>query len=401
MNRLSGRVAGVLQVVVDPAQMRDPPGLAQLLKFHGCIVHATHDPGKYRQYLTGSHTQINDWPEEPRFAAMRSLVVNAATNKKTLVLGLSIQDANLQNVFTRAKVVHPWRWPCAPAAAAHVFCEDMITMGQRDVLRVVYGDAYNDNIEAIHSGSHIRAWAEQVLIALVLRVVADKLAKLMGMWLAATGKAVIAGGLKPSIINLRDLIADLATVDAVDASRTSATDRGIQLWSRMLAIFRNGALPVSADAYETLSPSSLALLAADPNSLSNGLGQLATVLALLQYGRFAGRWTIVEPETSDVAAGCATARGSRAGAPARPLFIVKSAADAITLQERGAFANDNAVVIHADDTWIRIGGSARRVRSAPGRTGHFGPNHVSISEMVSRCSDAAELHLAFAAELIL
>lgn len=401
VNRLSGGVAGVLQVVVDPAQMRDPPGRAQLLKFHGCIVHATDDPGRYRQYLTGSHTQINDWPEEPRFAAMRGLVVSAATNKKTLVFGLSVQDANLQNVFTKAKAVNPWLWPCAPAAAAHVFCEDGITMGQRDVLRVVYGDAYNDNMEDIHSGSHIRAWAEQVLIALVLRVISDKLAKLMEMWLAAVGKAPIAGDLEPSIVDLRDAIANLATVDAVDESRTPVTDRGIQLWSRMLAIFRTGALPASTDAYETLSPSSLALLAADPNSLSNGLGQLAIALALLQHGRVAGRWTIAEPATSDVAAGCATARGSRAGASARPLFIVKSAANAITLQERGAFANNNAVVIHADDAWLRMGGSARRVRGAPGRTGHVGPIHVSVSEIVGRCGDAAELNHAFAAGLIL
>jgi hypothetical protein len=163
----------VLQVVVDPAQLRDPPGRAQLLKFHGCIVHATAEPTKYREYLTGSHTQIIEWPEEPRFAAMRNLVVGAATNKKTLVLGLSIQDANLQNVFTKAKAVNPWPWLPAPAAAAHIFCEDEITDGQVDVLRVVYGDAYNENIDNIHSGSHIRAWAEQVLLALVLRIVTD------------------------------------------------------------------------------------------------------------------------------------------------------------------------------------------------------------------------------------
>lgn len=166
VNRLSGGVDGILQVVVNPAQMRDPPGRAQLLKFHGCIVHATEDPDKYRSYLTGSHTQIVEWPEDARFAAMRNLVVAAATNKKTLVLGLSIQDANLQNVFTKAKAVNPWPWPCAPSAAAHVFCEDGITEGQRDVLRVVYGDDYNTNINDIHNGSHIRAWAEQVLIAL-------------------------------------------------------------------------------------------------------------------------------------------------------------------------------------------------------------------------------------------
>ena len=388
-------------MIVDPAQMRDPPGRAQLLKFHGCIVHATEDPDRYRPYLTGSHTQIIEWPENARFAAMRNLVVSAATNKKTLVLGLSIQDANLQNVFTKAKAVNPWLWPCAPSAAAHVFCEDGITEGQRDVLRVVYGDDYNANIDDIHNGSHIRAWGEQVLIALVLRVIADKLTRLMEMSLGAAGKVAIAGDLKPSIVELRDAIADFATVDVVDKSRTPVTDSGIQLWSRMLAIFRTGGLPASAAAYETLSPLSLALIAADPNSLSNGLGQLAVALALLQHGRAVGNWTIGEPETGNVAAGCATARGTRAGAPARPLFIVKSAADAITLQECGAFATDNAVVIHADDTWLRMGGSARRVRAAPGRTGHSGTIHASVSQLVGRCGDAIELHLAFAAELIL
>lgn len=401
VKRLSGDVAGVLQVIVDPAQMRDPPGRAQLLKFHGCIVHAADDPARYRQYLTGSHTQINEWPEEPRFAAMRALVVNAATNKKTLVLGLSIQDSNLQNVFARAKAVHPWPWPCAPAAAAHVFCEDEIKQGQRDVLRVVYGDAYNNDIDGILERAHIRAWAEQVLIALVLRTITDKLSKLMEMWLAATGKAAIAGDLSLPLVGLRDALADLAIEDPVDESRTPATDRGIRLWSRMLALFRTGALPTLPDAYETLSPSSQALLAADPNTLSNGLGQLATALALLQHGVGTGQWTIGEPESGDATSGCAFARGTRPGAQARPLFIVKSAAEAITLQGSGAFANDNAVVIHADDTWIRMSGSARRVRGAPGRTGHVGPIHVSVSEVVGRSGNAAELHGTFSAAMIL
>lgn len=399
VQRLSGQVSGVLQVVVDPAQLRDPPGRAQLLKFHGCIVHATAEPAKYREYLTGSHTQIIEWPEEPRFAAMRNLVVGAATNKKTLVLGLSIQDANLQNVFTKAKAVNPWPWPPAPAAAAHIFCEDDITDGQVDVLRVVYGDAYNDNIDDIHSGSHIRAWAEQVLLALVLRVVTDKLGKMMEFWLAGIGKAAIGTTLATSLRDLRDAVADLATVDPVDKSRTPATVAGIRLWSRLLSMFRSGALPISNDTYQTLSPLNLPLLATDPNALSNGLGQLAVALAMLQHG--AGRWTIAAPETDDVSSGCATARGSRPGAPARPLFIVKSAGEAIALQQCGAFANDNAVVIHADDTWHRMGASPRRVSGAPGRTGSAATIHVSVADLIGRSSDAGELHDAFAAEMIL
>jgi hypothetical protein len=58
VERLSNSVPGVLQVVVDPNQLRGPAGRARLLKFHGCIVHATREPMVFRRFLTGSYTQI-------------------------------------------------------------------------------------------------------------------------------------------------------------------------------------------------------------------------------------------------------------------------------------------------------------------------------------------------------
>lgn len=44
IERLSNGVPGVIQVVVDPDQLRGPAGRAKLLKFHGCILHATREP---------------------------------------------------------------------------------------------------------------------------------------------------------------------------------------------------------------------------------------------------------------------------------------------------------------------------------------------------------------------
>jgi hypothetical protein len=88
----------------------------------------------------------------------------------------------------------------------------------------------------------------------------------------------------------------------------------------------------------------------------------------------------------------------------RPLFVVKSATDAIALKSNGAFANDNAIVVHADDTWHRMvggGASARRVRGAPGRTGRVGETHVSLGDLLARCGDAATLQQEFVAEMML
>ncbi len=402
--RLSNHVAGIMQVVVDPDQLRGPPGRARLLKFHGCIVHATREPLIFRRFLTGSYTQIMDWPEKAEFAAMCNAVVGLATTQKTLVLGLSIQDNNLQTLFARAKAVHAWPWPCAPAAPAHVFCEDKIQQGQRDVLRLSYGDAYNGSLAAVHEATLLRAWGEKVLIALVLKLLCDKLARLMELGLDGLGKAPIAVALKPLLTALRDDIAELAIPAPGHQNRTVFVNQAIALWSRMLSLFRSGVLPANPDAYETLSNSTPDLIAADQNAQAMGLGRLGIALSLLQYGRAVSHWELRQPVSNDLTSGAMTARASRPAAVERPLFLVKSATDAIALKSHGAFANDDAIVIHADDAWHQMiggGASARRVRAAPGRTGHVGETHVSLGELLTRCGDASTLKQEFVAEMML
>lgn len=397
--RLSNGTGGVLQVVVDPNQLRAVAGRASLLKFHGCILYATQEPETFRKYLTGSRTQIMGWPEEPLFAAMCSSIVNLATAQKTLVLGLSIQDNNLQSIFARAKNIHPWPWPCAPQAPGHVFCEDQIKPGQRDVLRIVYGDNYNDNIAEIHASAHLRAWGEQVLIALVLKLIADKLNRLMELYLAAIGKPQIADTLRAPLVTLRNAVADPAVGD-----RTAFTNRAILLWSRLLSLFRRGALPSNAESYEALSGSTPDMIDADANAEATGLGRLALALALLEHGRTIGQWELKVPSDATVAAGAMTARASRPDATDRPLFVVKSATEAIALMNAGAFGAENAVVVHADNAWRQLAGgdsSARRVRVPPGRTGRVGTTHISLGDLVAGCGDAASLQQGFVTEMML
>lgn len=404
VERLSGGVPGMLQVVVDPNQLRGPAGRARLLKFHGCIIHATQEPLVFRQFLTGSYTQIMGWPEAHEFAAMCQAVVALATSHKTMVLGLSIQDNNLQTLFSRARNVHAWPWPSAPAAPAHIFCEDTIRPGQRDVLRLSYGASYNHNPDSMHDATLLRAWGEKVLIALVLKLLTDKLAHLVDLTLAPMGKGAIATALNPLLSELRDDIADLAVPPPDGRNRTPFVNTAIGIWSRLLAMFRTGALPANADAYEALCSSTPNLMAADQNAIGMGLGRLGVALGLLQGGRAAGLWELSGPASAALEAGAITARAARLDGIDRPLFLVKSATEAISLKSRGAFSNDNAIVVHADDAWQQLSGStnsARRVRVAPGRTGHVGETHVSLGALLDRCGDAATLQREFVAEMML
>jgi len=397
--RLSNGGAGILQVIVDPDHLREAPAQAKLLKFHGCAVYATREPTAFRKYLTGSRTQITEWPDNPEFAPMVNAMINGATNQKTMVLGLSIQDFNLQTIFSKAKQIHAWPWPCTPNAPGHIFCGDQITKGQSNVLKIVYGDSYDADAIAIQSAAHLRAWAEQVLIALVLKVQADKLVSLMHGVLVLSGLGSLLPALQTSLLALRDFVADLAVPD-----RTSFVNAAVSFWSRMLSIFRSGALPANPQAYEVLSTYAPAAIHGDANAISAGLGRLGLVLALLQNGKADGTWDFKLPVDGNITFGVFTARANRIDATDRPLFVVKSATEAIELQKIGAFANDNAVVIHGDETWQALIGnkkSARKPTSAPGRKGRVETTHISLGGILSRVPDVLALQQQFVAEMML
>lgn len=403
VNRLTDNAAGTLQVIVDPNHLRGAPGRAQLLKFHGCILYATSEPNVFRDYLTGSHTQIMSWPETPLFAAMRNTVVGIATNRKALVLGLSIQDNNLQTIFTRAAQVHAWPWPCAPEAPGHVFCEDTIQQGQRDVLRLVYGDGYNLDPLAVHTATHLRAWGEQVVIALVLKLLADKLIRFMSLSLIEATKAPFLSSLSSPIISFRDEIGAHAVTDPATSNRTPSVRNGIALWSRALSVYRNGTLPASSDAYETLCTSPLPLIEGDQNARSMKLGRFAIALSLLERGRTSGLWTLSKPITTDLTSGALTVRANRPRSSDRPVFIVKSVTEAIGLKQAGAFANDNAIVLHGDDLWDQLadsGKSPRRVSTAPGRSGAMTETHVSLERLLVTAADTTNLQQLFESAVI-
>lgn len=272
------------------------------------------------------------------------------------------------------------------------------------MLRLSYGNAYDNDPAAVHDATLLRAWGEKVLIALVLKLLTDKLVRLMEFGLVALGKGPIAIELARSLEALRDDVADLAVPAPGVQNRTAFVNEAIALWSRMLSLFRTGVLPHNSDAYEALSSSTPKLLAADQNALNMGIGRLGITLSLLQDGRRAGLWELRRPVSNDLTSGAMSARALRPDGVDRPLFVVRSATEAIALKSQGAFANDNAIVVHGDNVWRQMAGtgvSARRVRGAPGRTGQIGETHVSLGDLLARSHDAVTLQQEFVAEMML
>lgn len=381
VEQLAGGLQGNLQVVVNPGHLRDQPGKGKLIKFHGCIVHATENEASYRKFLVGSTAQINAWPHDQFYAAIRNVVVGLATNNRALMTGLSLQDGNLQAAFVIARGANPWPWPCNPQA--HVFCEGEIGPGQRTMLQTVYTGSYNNAIADIEASAHLTAWGEQVLLALVFKIISDKFGALIavaleGHPLAAESESVVAW-----LNRLRDAIAAQAIGD-----RTAFAGEAIALWSRLLALFRTGKLAQGPGLYQVLTGGPVGAVAQDQNAQAAGLGELGIGLALLQRGVDDGLWTLGPPENHHIASGAICALASWDGATPRPIFFARSAQMVIALEKGGAFANDNAVVIHADDAWhemqeANVVDSPRSISRSPGRTGMIGTQHVSLARVIA------------------
>ena len=82
-------------------------------------------------------------------------------------------------------------------------------------------------------------------------------------------------------------------------------------------------------------------------------------------------------------------------------YILWTAADI-----REAFANDNAIVIHADEAWhemqeANIIDSPRTISRSPGRNGMIGTQHVSMARMIAGEATAEALSARFVREVSL
>jgi hypothetical protein len=119
-----------MRVCVVADDLREPPLLTRLLKFHGCAIRAAANPAAYRPLLIARYSQITDWPHNADYELMRRQLVNLAATMPTLMIGLSAQDVNIQFLFGEARAVMAWTWPTNPPA--HVFTEDVLGPDQRN-----------------------------------------------------------------------------------------------------------------------------------------------------------------------------------------------------------------------------------------------------------------------------
>lgn len=385
---------GILNVIVDPNQFRENPCLAQLIKFHGCIVSASEDPDNYRSRLVATEVGILGYGDDKAKKAIHDKLISIASESRVLTAGLSLQDINLVQIFSKAKALIEWDWDDKPPVI--VCCEEKFSAGQKMAMQLTYGDtSFAENKGDIMALSHLRSWPEKVFLGLVLKLISKKLLILAENSLS--GKPVSAEFAK-LVEGLKEL-ENFAVANA-DKNLEHFTHSSIAVWSRLISLFRNGTIPSDVNQYMEISRSSLSNVLADGNATSSGFGELAFGLSLFGNGLLESIWQVNLPNTHEVKDGAFTCLGKRAGAKTTKVFFVKSANVALELKKQGSLLDPNSVVIHSDDTWSKLSSlsstvSARGPGSRVGRDGHYETRHVSLKELIDTNSSFDEISRLF------
>jgi hypothetical protein len=384
LQELAGDVADVAQVIVLPADVRERDRNVRLIKFHGCAVLARRDPTRYQGALIARQEQITAWPNANDVAAIRNMLVGIATTRPTLMIGLSAQDANIQDVFSKAKETLVWEWPSDPPA--HVFSGEELGVDHGTILRMVYGDAYNAQPSEVDDSAAIRAYAAALMTALVLHVLGAKACALIttcgAHGLGTSAREELAEG----VITLRDVIARAADPDRLGFLRKLVTRQ-----TRILSLFESGAEPpAGSTAYKPLTDGPVDAIDFDPTS---GRAELAAAVAVLGCGLRGGRWTLAYGPTASGREGAlkvVTAGGGEAA-----LYFAANSRAALAL-ERDAGLDATAgdvVMIHSTHPTAAL---PRSPRAAFGRTGrNRGPREVGMSDLLGTVTSVADLEQQF------
>lgn len=391
VKQLGGSLPETLHVCVRNADLREARGRTRMLKFHGCALLANLHPDTYRPLLVGRRSQIVSWPYDVGSRVMRTAMLSLATTRPTLMIGLSAQDTNIQDLFAAAKDQMCWPWP--DERPAHVFAEDQLGLDQATILRVVYGEQYDAHSAEIAKSALLRAHAKPLLLALVLHVVSAKLQAFARAVHAPQLTAPDLDALAAGIVSLRDEVAT-----AVDADRLLVLRTAVSRHGRAVALFRGEGHPAHGDSrYRPLSAVPARGVAVEPSVASNGVREMAAGLGILGNGHATNRWQVFQgPSTTGSDGALRVLSAGRETA----VFFAASAEAAVRLQAEGLISttSKDVLVVHSRE---RIRRQTRSPQQRYGRTGRLAHREVGMAELLEHATDFNDLAARFQQEAVL
>lgn len=377
-----------LAVCVKSEDVQNIAGRPVLTKFHGCALRAKADEDAYRKFIVGRSVQIADWNSENAVKAIRTRLLSSISEKPALMLGLSVQDFNIQNLFASAKENVAWPWP--GPRPSYVFSDKAVTPGQRNLLQIVYKNDYNAaTSEAIQKSALLCAFGKQLLPALLLYCLADKLIRI-GLVKASLKPGQNSVWLRDGIMAVRDAIADADGDDrfAFGLALLAAVSRT----KRIAAL---GEAEPGKETYEPLSAQSATAIGTSVELQGSGLPELSTAVGILGQGVRNGHWEIRIPAAPEKSSPVAILKTETREVP---LWVAATGAAEDRLYKDGHVNDrDPAILVRGQPPVARY---QRSPKPQPGRH-ERGVIEIHMENLVANTGSGPELLEAFRQEAVL
>ena len=380
---LAGNVDG-LAVCVASTQLQDQGNKPKLVKFHGCAPSARDDPDRFRALIVARSAQLSDWGSQDR-SGMKTHLTALIGERRTLMLGLSAQDFDIQHLFREARDKLSWTWN--EADPAYLFSEDRLGATQDDLLENVYRGQYDGSSrQDIAERSVIRAFAKALLLAMLLEVYSIK-------FITLAARANLSGLndlhlIELGLTTIRNMVAKADTGNSVE--RTALTRTIVSQLTKFKSVLTSGRYDSSSLSYIPISSATPESMKTSAEIPSSGLPEASVALGLLGWGHMKDAWTLSAGEKTSRACVTVTKIDS-----AIPIILVANATAASRLFVDGAIDEQtSAVLIHSQERPERM----VRGRSAFERTGKPSLREVGMQEILAQNPSEVELFERFRQE---
>ncbi|WP_439401042.1 SIR2 family protein [Bradyrhizobium sp. DASA03068] len=378
-----GRPNETYQVAVTGSDLRGPTAIGKLYKFHGCARRAIEDESNYRPLLVAREPMIIHWFQNPKFSQMRDQLKALLARSRTLMVGLSAQDANIQQLFG----ANGWNWNDDPAPI--IFSAQELTDGQKSILEGAYQPNYEAHRDKICSNARLPVFSKALLLALLLDVLGGKVAALAASVEAPNLSKTERQRLAEGIVTLRDRAAKFGNADRYAFATSIA-----QVIGRFAEQLRGGKSLPGPRPYIPISPNPEHLMQQDASIAFTGQAEAAAALAIIGREVEGSRWDICVDDPTDARSGAL--RICTPNATAR-VFFAASDDNISSLLNAGAFdESDPDVVVICSR---KVAPRQQRSPSASLRTGKAEPRYIGFGELLSDEKSLEDIRQRFLAEV--
>lgn len=326
-----GRPNETFRVAVTGGDLHGPPGIGTLYKFHGCANRAIENEAVYRPLLVAREAAITHWAQNQRFTQIREQLRALIARSRTLMIGLSGQDTNIQQLFG----ANGWVWNSVPVPI--VFAAQDLSDGQKSILEGAYQGDYEANRDQIRADATLPAFGKPLLLGLLLSTLFGKLVACVGLLtspvVGVAGKQTLVEGLKA----LERAAARAGNADRYECARTIA-----RLIGRVSEQFLGGPGSAGHRPYMPLSSQPAHLMQHDPAIGFSGRPEAAAALGLIGQGLAADRWSVAVDDPEQPTSGALRLIAPAAGAR---VFFAANDENINQLVASGAFDEEDSDVV--------------------------------------------------------